>query len=113
MPKYELTFIARQDITEQDAKNLAEKFTKVIKDGKGNVTKTEFWGLRNLAYLINKNRKGHYIHLCLEASPEILSEVERQLRLNEDVLRHMSIVVEEFEKGPSLFLKQQDEKDAA
>lgn len=112
MPKYEITLIIRQDLSPQDADKILEQYTGVIKDNSGKIAKTECWGLRNLAYLINKNRKGHYKYICTEMPVETLKELDRQLGLNEDILRHLVIKVDEFEKGNSFMLKQ-DDRDAA
>lgn len=101
MPFYETVFIARQDLSDAQVKEITESCEKIIKDGKGKVTKTENWGLRTLAYKINKSRKGHYVLIeCDSPAPAIL-EVERTLRLNENVMRYMTIRLDELSKGPS------------
>jgi small subunit ribosomal protein S6 len=104
MPFYETVFIARQDLTEAQVKDLAETFAKFIKDGKGKVTKIEHWGLRTLAYRINKNRKGHYVLIETDTPAPALHEMERNMRLNEDVLRHLTVRLEELSKGQSAIL---------
>ena len=101
MPFYETVFIARQDLSDAQVKSITEAAEKIIKDGKGKVTKTENWGLRTLAYKINKNRKGHYVLIECDAPAPAVLEVERTLRLNEDVLRYMTIRLDELSKGPS------------
>ncbi len=101
MPFYETVFIARQDMTDAQVKALAESCEKIIKDGKGKVTKTENWGLRTLAYRIKKNRKGHYVLIETDSPAPAVLEMERSLRLNEDILRYMTIKLEALSKGPS------------
>ena len=89
MPLYETVIIARQDISTQQVETLTENMSSFITDGGGKVAKVENWGLRNLAYKIKKNRKGHYVLLNLDTPVDAMKEMERNLRLNEDVLRHM------------------------
>jgi small subunit ribosomal protein S6 len=101
MPFYETVFIARQDLSDAQVKEITESCEKIIKDGKGKVVKTENWGLRTLAYRINKNRKGHYVLIESETPAPALLEMERTLRLNENILRYMSIKIDELSKGPS------------
>lgn len=110
MPLYEHTFIARQDISPQQVDALVEEMTQVIKELGGDVKKNEYWGLRNLTYRIKKNRKGHYQHLGVEAPAEALHEVERRLKINEDVLRYLTIRVDELEEGPSQILAKREER---
>ena len=102
---YEHTFIARQDLSPQQAQALAESYTTVLTEHGAEVTKTEYWGLRNLAYRIRKNRKGHYLHLNLRASPAAIDELERQERLSDDVLRYLTVKVEEFDESPSMMMQ--------
>ena len=108
MPLYESIFIARQDVPTTQVDALCAAFTEVITTRGGQVKKTEAWGLRNLAYRINKNKKGHYVLFNLDASPEAVAEMERQMTLNEDVLRYMTIRVEEHEEGPSAVLRKDE-----
>lgn len=96
MPKYETVFIARQDLAPAQVEQLAEKMGKIIADNGGKVHKTDHWGLKTLAYRINKNRKGHYVLFELDTPPAALHELERNLRLSEDVLRYMSVSIEAF-----------------
>ena len=96
MAKYETAFIARQDLAPAQVEQLADKMGKIITDNGGKVHKTEHWGLKTLAYRINKNRKGHYVLFELDTPAAALHELERQMRLSEDILRHMSIRIEEF-----------------
>ncbi len=108
MPYYENVFIARQDITAAQVDGLADAFTKLIEDQGGKVTKREYWGLRNLAYRIKKGRKGHYILLNIDAAPAAVLEMERQQRLNEDVVRYLTVRVEELQEGPSAVMQKSD-----
>ncbi len=96
MSKYETVFIARQDLAPAQVEQLAEKMGKIITDNGGKVHKTEHWGLRTLAYRINKNRKGHYVLFELDTPAPALHELERQMRLSEDILRSMTIKIDEF-----------------
>jgi small subunit ribosomal protein S6 len=105
MPFYENVFIARQDVTAQQVDALAELFTGIVTAQGGSVTKKEYWGLKGLTYRINKNRKGHYVLLNIDAPAAAIAEVERNMRLNEDVLRYLTVRVEELEAGPSAMLQ--------
>jgi small subunit ribosomal protein S6 len=109
MPLYEVVLIARQDMTPATVDELAASLTKVIEDGEGKVVKTDNWGLRTLAYRINKNKKGYYVLLNIDAPAPAVLEMERQMRLNEDVLRYMTIRVEEFIETTT----EDEEKEAA
>jgi small subunit ribosomal protein S6 len=108
MPQYEHVFLARQDLAQAQVDALAENATKIIADNGGKVVKTETWGLRGLAYRIAKNRKAHYVMLDVDAPPAALAELERQTGINEDVIRYMTIRVEDHEKGPSAMMRKQD-----
>ena len=101
MPYYESVFIARQDISAPQVESITEAVTKLIEEQGGKVAKTEYWGLRNLAYRIKKNRKGHYVLLNLDVQADAIREMERQLRLNEDVVRYLTVRVGALEEGPS------------
>lgn len=101
MPFYEHTLIARPDLTSQQAQTLGETIAQQIAEQGGKVTKTEYWGLRNLAYRVKKNRKGHYLHFNLDAPPAAVTELERTERINEDVLRYLTVRVDKLEDGPS------------
>jgi small subunit ribosomal protein S6 len=105
MSFYENVFIARQDISSAQAEGLADTFANLIAEQGGKVTKKEHWGLRNIAYRINKNRKGHYVLLNIEAPAAAIVEMERQMRINEDVLRYLTVRVETLEEGPSAMLQ--------
>jgi small subunit ribosomal protein S6 len=102
---YEHTFIARQDLSAQQAQNLADTYAGVVAEQGGEVTKSEYWGLRNLAYRIRKNRKGHYLHFNLKASAEAIDELERQERLSDDVIRYLTVKVDELDEKPSILMQ--------
>ena len=91
MPFYENVFIARQDISSQQVDAMIEEFTKLISESGGEVPKTEYWGVRGLAYRIKKNRKGHYVLMNIDAQPDSVLELERQMRLHEDVVGYMTV----------------------
>jgi small subunit ribosomal protein S6 len=101
MPFYENVFIARQDISGAQVDALADQFTQLISEHGGEIKKRENWGLRNLAYRMNKNRKGHYVLFNIDAPAPAVAELERTMRINEDVLRYLTIRVDELEEGPS------------
>ena len=105
MSFYETVFIARQDISAAQVEALADTFTGIVAAQGGQVTKREYWGLRNLAYRIKKNRKGHYILFNLDAPPPAVNELERNMRINEDVLRYITVRVEALEEGPSAVMQ--------
>ncbi len=112
MPLYECVFIARNDVTQQQVEAIAEQVATLVSEGGGEVKKREYWGLRGLAYKIKKNRKGHYMLLGLDAPAAALPEVERQLGLNEDVLRSLTIRVEAIDEAPSAVLaKRGDDRE--
>lgn len=110
MAFYESVFIARQDISAQQVEALTESFSTLLKDNGGSVAKTEYWGLRTLTYRIKKNRKGHYVLLNIDGPAAALKELERNFRLNEDVLRYMSVRVEQLEEGPSAMLQSKGDR---
>ena len=101
MPFYETTFLVRQDASTQQVENLTERFAAVIGDRGGKISKRENWGLRNLSYKIQKSRKAHYIFFNIDASPEAILEMERQMRINEDILRYLTIRVDTLDDQPS------------
>lgn len=108
MPFYETVFIARQDLNAAQVEDLTKLFTGIIEKDGGKILKTENWGLRALAYRIKKNRKGHYVLIESDTAPAALLEMERNMRLNEDLLRHMTIRLEEPSKGQSVILGGHD-----
>jgi small subunit ribosomal protein S6 len=112
MPLYECVLIARNDITQQQVEAVADQIAALLEGDSGAVQKREYWGLRSLSYRIKKNRKAHYMLLGLDAKPASITEMERQLRLNEDVLRFMTVRVEAIEEGQSAILaRKSDDRD--
>jgi len=111
MPFYENVFIARQDVSAAQVEALAESFAGIVAQAGGKVTKREYWGLRNLAYRVKKNRKGHYMLFNLDAPPAAVNELERNMRINEDVLRYLTVRVEALEEGPSAVMQNRDRGD--
>ena len=107
MPLYEHVFLARQDLAQAQVDSLAENATKILEDNGGKVVKTETWGLKSLAYKIAKNRKAHYVMLDVDAPPAAVAELERQTNINEDVIRFMTIRVDEHENGPSAMMRRE------
>ncbi len=110
MPQYEHVFLARQDVSAQQAQSLQEEFSKVISDHGGEVGKAEYWGLKPLAYKIKKNRKAHYHMMNIDAPHEAVAEMERQMRLSGDVIRFLTLRVEELDDKPSPMMKRSDER---
>ena len=108
MSLYECVFIVRQDVPATQVETLTASFAEILTNNGGKVLKTEQWGLRSLAYRINKNKKGHYALFNLDAPPAAITELERNLRLHEDVLRFMTVRVEELEEGPSAMLRKEE-----
>lgn len=112
MALYEHIFIARQDISSQQVDGLVDLITAVIEENKGKISKTEYWGLKSLAYRVKKNRKGHYTLMNIEAEHEVIAEMERRISLNDDIIRHMTLRVDEHEEGDSVQMrnKNRDER---
>jgi len=106
MNNYETVFVARQDLTNAQVETMANTFTQIIKDHKGEVSKTEFCGLRNLAYKIKKNKKGHYVLMNISSPPAGITEMERQMKLSEDLLRHLTVRVEALDPNPSKLMQR-------
>ena len=111
MPLYEHIYLARQDVSPQQVEELTNALTEVLTQGGGKVTKNEYWGLKSLSYRIKKNRKAHYVLMDIDAPAPAVHEVERQMRINEDVLRYMTIAVEKHEEGPSAMMQKRDRDD--
>ena len=111
MALYEHVFLARQDLSQAQVDQLAATATEIIEANEGKVTKTETWGLKNLAYKIDRNRKAHFVMLAIDAPGTVVAELERQTRINEDVIRYMTIRVDEHEEGPSAMMRK-NERDS-
>lgn len=111
MPLYEHVFLARQDVTAQQVEELTTRFKGVIEANGGSVGKTEYWGVKSLTYRMNKNRKAHFTLLNIDAPAAAIQELERQQRIDEDVLRVLTLRVEEHEEGPSAMLQKRDRED--
>src|SRR6201985_2518694 len=108
MPLDEHVFLARQDASPQQVEELTTQMTGIVEQAGGKVTKTENWGVRSLTYRMNKNRKAHFVLLNIEAPSAAISEIERQERISEDVIRYLSVRVEEHEEGPSAMMRKAD-----
>ncbi len=108
MPLYEHVFLARQDLSQSQVDALAATATEIVESNGGKVTKTETWGLKGLAYKIKRNRKAHFVLLNVEAPAGVVAELERQTQINEDVLRYMTVRVDEHEAGPSVQMRKND-----
>src|ERR1700758_4008763 len=108
MPLYEHVFLARQDASTQQVEELTAQMTGVVEQHGGKVTKTENWGVRSLTYRMNKNRKAHFVLLNIDAPSAAIAEIERQERISEEVIRYLSVRVEELEEGPSAMMRKAD-----
>ena len=111
MPLYEHVFISRQDLSNAQAESLIEHFGTVLADNGGKVVNSEYWGVKTMAYKINKNRKGHYALLKTDAPVDAVQEMERLMRLHDDVMRVLTIKVDEHGEGPSIQMQKRDERD--
>ena len=111
MPFYESVFIARQEMTSTQVEALADTLAGVGTERGGNVAKREHWGLKNLSFRIKKNRKGHYVLFNIESPFDAVAEMERQMRLSEDVLRYMTLRVDALEEGPSAMMQARAARD--
>ena len=111
MALYEHIFLARQDVSPTQVEELTAALTDVLTNGGGKVTKNEYWGLKSLSYRIKKNRKAHYSLLNIDAPAPAVAEMERQMRINEDILRFMTVRVDELEEGPSAMMQKRDRDD--
>ena len=108
MPLYEHVFLARQDASPQQVEELTAQMTGIVEGLGGKITKTENWGVRSLTYRMNKNRKAHFVLLNIDAPSAAITEIERQERISEDVIRYLSVRVEELEEGPSAMMRKSD-----
>lgn len=108
MPLYEHVFLARQDLSQAQVDALAATSTEIVETNQGKVTKTETWGLKNLAYKIARNRKAHFVMLNIDAPAGVVAELERQIAINEDIIRWLTIRVDEHEAGPSVMMRKSD-----
>ena len=111
MPLYEHVLLARQDVTGQQVETMLDQYREVIESNGGTVAKTEMWGVKSLAFRIKKNRKAHFALMHFDAPPAAVVEMERQMRISEDVLRFMTIRVDEIEEGPSVMMQKRDRDD--
>ena len=111
MAFYECIFMARPEISSAIVESHTEAFSNIILEGGGEVTKTEFWGLKTLAYRVKKNRKAHYVMLNLIADADSVDEMRRVMSLNEDILRDLTTKVERFEDGPSIMMRKAKERE--
>ncbi len=110
MPLYEHVMISRQDLSNAQAESLIEHFSTVLKDNGGSVVDAEYWGIKTMAYKINKNRKGHYAFLRSDAPSAAVHELERLMSLHDDVMRVLTIKVDAHEEGPSVQLQKREER---
>src|SRR6201987_5966971 len=108
MPLYEHVFLARQDASTQQVEELTAQMTGIVEQAGGKITKTENWGVRSLTYRMNKNRKAHFVLLNIDAPSAAVSEIERQERISEHVIRYLTVRVEEHEEGPSAMMRKAD-----
>ena len=108
MALYEHIFLARQDLSQSQVDALAATATEIVEANEGKVTRTETWGLKSLAYKIERNRKAHFVMLNIDGPGTVVEELERQTRINEDVIRYMTIRVEEHEDGPSVMMRKNE-----
>jgi len=111
MPLYEHVFIARQDLSNAQAEGLIEHFGTVLADNGGRIVGSEYWGVKTMAYRINKNRKGHYAYMRTEAPAPAVQEMERLMRIHDDVMRVMTLKVDAHEEGPSAQMQRRDDRD--
>jgi small subunit ribosomal protein S6 len=112
MPLYEHVFIARQDLSNAQAEALVEHFGTILADNGGKVVQNEYWGVKTMSYRINKNRKGHYAFLRSDAPAGAVTEMERLMRLHEDVMRVLTVKVDKHDDGPSVQMQKRDERDS-
>lgn len=110
MALYEHVFIARQDVSQQQVEALTEQFSTIIKENGGQIGKSEYWGLRNLAFKVKKNRKGHYQLMNIDAPHAAVAEMERQMGISDDILRFITVRVEEHETEPSAMMQNRGDR---
>ena len=110
MNLYEHTIIARQDVSPTQLKQIEQKYSKIVEKHEGNIVKLENWGLLNLAYLIKKNKKGNYIHFKLEANGRIISELEKNEKIDKNLLRYLTVKVKKFDLDTDYFKKSDDKE---
>jgi small subunit ribosomal protein S6 len=108
MPLYEHVFLARQDISAQQVDSLLQGFRSILEERGGSVGKTEYWGLKSLTYRIKKNRKAHYVLMNIDAPHEAVVEIERQMRLSTDIIRFLTVRVDEHDPAPSPMMRRAD-----
>lgn len=113
MPLYETVFITRQDLSQGQNDDLAKQMQQIVQDNGGKIANTEYWGLRQLAYKINKNKKGHYTLFHIDGPSIAKDEMERQMRISDDVLRFMSVRLDTLPEGQSALLRKDKEGEAA
>jgi len=111
MALYEHIYLARQDVSAQQVEAITEQLKSVITGGGGSIGKVEYWGVKTLAYRVKKNRKAHITLMNIDADSALVGEMERQMRINEDILRFMTIRVEEHDEGPSVMMRKRDDDD--
>jgi small subunit ribosomal protein S6 len=111
MAFYESVFITRQDISSSDVDKITDDFAKIVKDNNGEVIKTEYWGLRDLAYKIGNNKKGHYVFLGLKTDSSVINEMERRMKLSENIIRFININVDSISNEPSAILKSKNSEN--
>ena len=111
MPLYEHVFMARQDVSPQQVEAMTEQYKAVIEGLGGHIAKVEYWGIKSLAFRIKKNRKAHFALMNIDAKPAAVAEMERQMRINEDMLRFLTIRVETLEEGPSAMMQRREREE--
>jgi small subunit ribosomal protein S6 len=111
MALYEHVFLARQDVSAQQVETMTEQFKGIIEAAGGQVSKIEYWGVKSLAYRIKKNRKAHFALLNISSAPAAVAEMERQMKINEDIIRFMTIKVEALEEGPSAMMQRREREE--
>ena len=108
MNLYEHTIVARQDVSPSQIKQLTDKYSKIVEKNEGNIVKTEMWGLLNLSYIIKKNKKGNYIHFKFKGSGKIIEELEKNERIDKNLIKYLTVKVKKFDLDTNYFLKNED-----